>query len=56
VQLCDRGDGSPPSKDAARRKWAHLNRHVPDVAVFTTPPTLHEYKCYTFAVTESVNK
>jgi hypothetical protein len=56
VQLCDRGDGSPQSKEEARQKWAHLNGprghsrgHVPDVAVFTVPPTLHEYKAYTFA-------
>jgi hypothetical protein len=56
VQLCDRGDSSPQSKEEARQRWTSFNGprgesrgHVPDVAVFTTPPTLHEFKCYTFA-------
>ena len=33
VVLCDRGDGSPASKETARQRWAHVNAgHVPDIA------------------------
>ena len=50
VQLCDRGDGTRESKEACKKRWAFLNStHVPDVAVFTVPPTLYEFKSYTWA-------
>ena len=51
MQLGDRGDGSAQSKEEARRRWMHLNSgHVPDIIVQSVPPTLYEFKCYTWAV------
>ena len=48
VVLCDRGDGSPASKETARQRWAHVNAgHVPDIARLGTPPHAYELKVYT---------
>ena len=51
THLCDRGDGTPQSKEEARAKSAHLNQgHIPDIARFDgVTPTLYEFKCYAFA-------
>ena len=46
--LCDRGVGSPASKETARQRWAHVNAgHVPDIARLSSPPHAYELKVYT---------
>ena len=45
---CDRGDGSPASKETARQRWAHVNAgHVADIARLGSPPHAYELKVYT---------
>jgi len=46
--LCDRGDGSPASKEDAKRRWKWVNAtHIPDIARVSAPPFGYELKAYT---------
>ena len=45
---CDRGDGTPVSRNEAKHRWAHVNDgHVPDIARLSTRLHAHELKVYT---------
>ena len=46
VRLGDKGDGTPSSKEEARRRQAHLNEgHIPDIYRPGPPHVLYEWKC-----------
>lgn len=48
IRLGDKGDGTPASKEEARRRQAHLNDgHIPDIYRPGPPHILYEWKCYT---------
>ena len=57
LALGDRGDGTPASKEEAKRRHADLNEgHVPDLYRRGVPTWLGEYKCYSWVVsTAAVN-
>ena len=56
VRLGDKGDGTPSSKEEARRRQAHLNDgHIPDIYRPGPPHVLYEWKCYSpFTLTRSL--
>jgi hypothetical protein len=56
VRLGDKGDGTPSSKEEARRRQAHLNDgHIPDIYRPGPPHVLYEWKCYSpFTVTRAL--
>ena len=56
VRLGDKGDGTPSSKEEARRRQAHLNDgHIPDIYRPGPPHVLYEWKCYSpFKVTRAL--
>ena len=48
TRLGDKGDGTPASKEEARRRHAHLNEgHIPDMYRPGPPHVLYEWKCFT---------